>query len=694
MVLSPSQTDVFVVGSLEQVVTRFSLDNDGFQYIDHRPALGAKGLALTHNGRYLMVASSVESAIIPVFANEPWGNAAPVPAVGEDAACALDECTVYGRQGAYRVSIANGTILQVLEGDFRGGVYSPDGRDLYLSERSSNRLVLVKTGAGDTTSLDPIAITVPDALAISSDGSFLLAAGFCDHDVGLYARNAIDGRLSFIASAFSNRPKPAGCYAQDLPDEDQPRVIRPTSLAIDDSGYVLVSGGSVTAPELAWLRLADGQLDVVSFVDDELEPHLLGTLEFVSTREGQAVPEDSALLEVGSDVDLVDGKAVATLWSAESLVSLQMEANVQLDHVIRAGEHGVDGISAAHELAITHDGLFAYVAPRSQNRIGAFRIQPASGELVPLPATILPIEGDFFGAIGTLDLVANDRELLAADVANPVLHVLRRDTKTGSLSHQRAYQVPDCQGEEVLMVAVRATQDGTRVYASNFQRQGSSCLLRWNRDPITGELEYLAPMTDPFLSGVEGIELSPDDNHLYTANYLSQSVGHYRRDGGELVPQTPFEHPDLYGAEFMQIAPDGEAIWVSVPAHPESSRIVVLRRSPGTGDLSYLQTITTATGAALDGVGGLAVSPDGEVLVAAAHHADAINTFIVAESGQLTLSHVTAASNRLRWVHDVQFENTGAYVYSVSLQASSITQWALHTGDSDGCGSACNYSAR
>jgi 6-phosphogluconolactonase (cycloisomerase 2 family) len=602
-------------------------------------------------------------------------------------ACSYAECIFLGGQIAARIGF-DGVVQGELQGEFRRAAYSPDGRDVYLTRGETSEVVLWASDNSITVVTTTPEISDPAAISVSSDGLYVVITGFCDHDVGLYSRDLTTGYLELLNTAFADRPMPDGCYAQELPDETLPRVLRPTSIAQDSMGNVLVSGGSVNAPEIAWLRIVDSRLNAESFVEEELEPLLLGTLELVSSREGQSVPTDLELLERGSSLSYGAAGFVGTLWSAQSVVTLKPESALVFDASLRSGEYGVDGISAAHEIQLSKNAKHLYVAPRSQNKVGVFRVEP-DGELTPLPPVELPVVGEFMGAIGSVTLIDDDRYLLAADVSNPVLHMLSRDGDSGELSHKEAYLAPNCGSSEVLMVAVRGSRDGRRVYASNFQRDDTSCFLRWARDVDTGALSPLEPMYDSFLAGIEGFELTNDDRHIYTANYLSKSVGHYVRENETLLPQEPFIHPDLYGAEFLELSGDGQFVWVSVPAHPEKSRIVVLQRDVATGILTYLQTVGPDNGAKLDGVGGLAVSPDGNYLVAAAHHSDALNVFSVGLDGRLNLASTMFGNSRLQWVHDVQFGLDSRQVFTGALQASTISSWTLVTGTDDGCGSEC-----
>ena len=121
----------------------------------------------------------------------------------------------------------------------------------------------------------------------------------------------------------------------------------------------------------------------------------------------------------------------------------------------------------------------------------------------------------------------------------------------------------------------------------------------------------------------------------------------------------------------LVVSPDGRHVYV---AGRESDAVAVFSRNSVTGDLSYVQTVKDGVAGVdgLDGVGAVAVSPDGSNVYAAAYYDDSIAVFARDPvSGQLTFIQVvqdgSGGVDGLDGVYDVIVAPDGRHVYAAGL---------------------------
>ncbi|MEE4270416.1 MAG: beta-propeller fold lactonase family protein [Thermoanaerobaculales bacterium] len=205
--------------------------------------------------------------------------------------------------------------------------------------------------------------------------------------------------------------------------------------------------------------------------------------------------------------------------------------------------------------------------------------------------------------------------------------------------------------------------------------------------------DAVAGGTADALGGAAGVAVSPDGAHVYVAASSDHAVTVFSRDTdpasptfGELelveaqVNGTPIL--GLEGALSLELSPDGAHLYV---ASVESDSIMVYRRDPATGVLTYRQRKSEGGGdvplVALDGVRSLVVAPDGEHLYAVAQYADAVTVFRRdAATGDLAFVEVirnldlqgTTTVYGLDFVRSLAFSPGGAYLYTASLADDAI----------------------
>jgi DNA-binding beta-propeller fold protein YncE len=202
--------------------------------------------------------------------------------------------------------------------------------------------------------------------------------------------------------------------------------------------------------------------------------------------------------------------------------------------------------------------------------------------------------------------------------------------------------------------AVTVSADGHNVYVG-----GGTSIAVFTRDAKTGALTQLAGPLGCIsssiggcaravgLSGISQLELAPGGKFLYAASSIANSVTGFARDvktGAltQLKGAAGCVRPGglggcasgvgLLGASALAIAPDGRSLYV---AGRDADAVAAFSIDPTGGALLQLggqqacirggdDSGACAGGRALAGVDGLAISPDGLTLYAAAKNADAV----------------------------------------------------------------------
>jgi sugar lactone lactonase YvrE len=278
---------------------------------------------------------------------------------------------------------------------------------------------------------------------------------------------------------------------------------------------------------------------------------------------------------------------------------------------------GVDGLSVAHDVAVSPDGTSVYVVSDQDDAIVHFSRDTTTGAL----AFIHCFDDTAFGS----------------EAACP--------------------GVPGLQQAQ----AVAVSPDGKSVYVASF---GDRAVVRFDRNLATGALTFAQCLDDndnggkaacPGVDGldeVNGLAVSPDGKSLYA---IGEALVRFARntttgaltfaqciDDNDDNPEPSCAGVDGGGGEAVVASPDGKSVYTS----GGDEAVVRFDRNATTGALSFAQCIDdndTGDEAACPGVNGLsgflrglAVSADGTSLYVASSGDDAVVNFARAPTGALT----------------------------------------------------------
>lgn len=301
------------------------------------------------------------------------------------------------------------------------------------------------------------------------------------------------------------------------------------------------------------------------------------------------------------------------------------------------------------------------------------------------------------------------------------------NTKGGSCSRARALVGP---GPFMGSHAIAISPDGRNVYVA---ASGSDAIVVFDRDPQSGKLTQpkgkagcVAAKADHGcgealgLFGPNSVALSPDGHYLYATAREGASLTsfHRNRKTGALVQLPPSSSGcisglpiplctpgrALSGPDVVAVSPDGHNVYVGSFF---GNAVVSFARNPASGALGQLEgtagcialetketTSGCAKGIALGAIEGLAVSPDGTTVYAAAATSNAIavlgrNT----ETGALgqasdgsgcisntafagcTTNEERTSGSQLAGANAIATTLKGNGVYATSLLSNSVTSF-------------------
>src|SRR5258705_8574727 len=245
---------------------------------------------------------------------------------------------------------------------------------------------------------------------------------------------------------------------------------------------------------------------------------------------------------------------------------------------VREGEGGVRGIEEPSAIAISPDGGELYVAGSGANAVAIFARDAATGALDPS------------GVV--------------------------RD-------HARGVDGLDQPGD------IAISPDGANVYVAGFD---ADALAVFARDPANGQLRFLSVMRDRVggvrgLGGAVSVVVSPDGRAVYVAGRQDDSIAVFARDAvsGKLR-FVERKRERGFGPTALAISPDGRHLYVS---GFDASALAVFACDAQSHRLTRTAIVRDADDPshALTNAASVAVSPDGESVVAASYGEDALELF-------------------------------------------------------------------
>ncbi|MDJ0836917.1 MAG: beta-propeller fold lactonase family protein [Acidobacteriota bacterium] len=335
------------------------------------------------------------------------------------------------------------------------------------------------------------------------------------------------------------------------------------------------------------------------------------------------------------------------MWRINSLMIglvaalLPLSAQTTLVQVLRDGNPGTTGLDGAAGAILSPDGRFLYVAARFENAVSVYQVDPVSG-LLSLLEEYRDETNEITGLDGVLamDISPDGAHLYAAAFDDDTVTVFSRDNDSGRLTWVENWRdgTEDADGLNGTR-DLKVSPDGNHVYVLGSE---DDTITVFNRAAATGALTFNIAYTRvsdndedllTFFDFPGNLIFNQAGTHLYVTTRGGGNLYLFTRNtsNGELTVDELYRDTDenygsLSGADAMVLSDDERFLYV---AADYDNTIHALTRDTGTGRLTSLAVYTDDDDSldGLDGVGGVALSPDGNTLYATARGDSALTVW-------------------------------------------------------------------
>ncbi len=313
-------------------------------------------------------------------------------------------------------------------------------------------------------------------------------------------------------------------------------------------------------------------------------------------------------------------------------------------------QNQVVGLARPTALALSPDGEHAYVTSEALDSVLVFRRRSADGHLSPI-ARYDTGEPGFADALldGPLDVqVSPDgAHVYVASREDDAVVVMARNAANGTLTFVENQGEAGAAGDNLDGVRkLELSADGTHLYAAG---SVAGAVVAFARDAGTGTLTFLEAevdgQDDPDDAGAAvvamkrpaGLALSADGTQIYVASRFGNAVQVFERDDDEASPDrgrlsfvAAYRNDlsgivGLEGAFDIGVSDDNAHVYVSAEA--DNAIVLFDRNADGTLQQRSVWRHDTPDRPGLQGVQGLAISPDGLEVFAGGFGDDSLTIF-------------------------------------------------------------------
>jgi len=290
--------------------------------------------------------------------------------------------------------------------------------------------------------------------------------------------------------------------------------------------------------------------------------------------------------------------------------------------ILKDGSGGVDGLSAAMDIAISNDGKSIYVTGRADDAVAVFARDLTTGSLSFIEMHKDGVEGvdGLNDPWGGICISPDDEFLYVTGASDNAIAVFSRNTTTGALSFiekiaDGAAGVTNFSFPQDVIIS----PDGQFLFAA---AQSSDAVAVFSRNTISGELTYNMSVADGTgsidgLDGASELAISGNGTNLYVHGRLENAIAVFtiNQSDGSLTFME-FHKSGIDGVSGIGtgyqiiVSPDDKDL---LAVSFSESALAVFSRELTTGALLFKtvfkDNISGVDG--LDGAVGLAISPDG-----------------------------------------------------------------------------------
>lgn len=352
--------------------------------------------------------------------------------------------------------------------------------------------------------------------------------------------------------------------------------------------------------------------------------------------------------------------------------------------------YGGPVLDDAYNLAMSPDGNHLYAVGYFSSTIAVYARQGTTGAL-----DLVEVQRDGVGGVEGLDGITNltvapdGRHLYAVSEWDNGVALFQRDGTSGRLTFvetclEGGGGVEGIEGAAAVLVS----PDNRHVYVADYMDDG---VALFQRDDTSGRLTYVEVYQDQ-VDGVVGIAgaidlaFSADGRHLYVVGTYDDGLAVFSRDAttGRLTfMEAFFDDTDgvegLCGAVGVSVSPDGGHVYV---VGEFDDAIAVFERNNTTGRLTFASAAVNDVGGitGLEGVNDIGISADGAYLYVTGYYLDDI-VVLARDSGTGALSFVqmlqddTAGVDGLYGARSIAVSADGAHIYAIGEYDNAVARF-------------------
>ena len=241
----------------------------------------------------------------------------------------------------------------------------------------------------------------------------------------------------------------------------------------------------------------------------------------------------------------------------------------------------INWLKATSGGAVSPDSKYLYATSTSNDAVGVFEINDATGELTKIEEYRDNRDG-INGLDGATDvaITPDGNHVYVCSFWEHSVAVFSRSQETGLLTFLQYYK-DDYNGVSGLLWAqdIHVSPDGNNVYVGATKDEE---LTSFSRDPNTGLLTYMDTFQDN-VNGVDGLDdpdgicFYPGGTHLFVTAGDDESISIFERsltDGKLIYHSTTIDNEALAEPENMAISPDGKHLY-AVSSRNMTGRIAI-----------------------------------------------------------------------------------------------------------------------
>ncbi|BAP55802.1 Ig family protein [Thioploca ingrica] len=434
---------------------------------------GASLVAVSHDGKFVYVASSEDNLLTVLIRNSATGEVTPT----------------------HSVSVSDARSLTVSADD--QFIYSVGSEGLTVFKRDPNtgQLSLQQTIPGEKLESNIISVTV------SADNQSVYVLSWVS--LAVFKRDPSSEQLTFKQILRNGQDGVEG-----LGDT---RSVTVSS----DNQFVYVLGGDTLAV----------------FKRDPITEQLTFQQILKNGQDGVEGIENAHSVTVSPDnqfIYMLDWDTLAVFKHDLSTEQLTFK------QILKNGQDGVEGLGDARSIAVSADNQFVYVASYGDNAVAVFACDLSTGQLT-LQQVLKNGETGVKGLEGANSVSASvdNQWVYVASILSNAVAVLARNPSTGQLTLRQVLKDGQTQVDGLDGVrSVAVSADDQFVYVAS---GADDAVVAFARDKNTGQLTLRQVLRDgqagvDGLVGARSITVSADDQFVYVISNGDKALAVFARD--------------------------------------------------------------------------------------------------------------------------------------------------------------------